>query len=464
MENHQENMEWSNNMHMAEDLHESTQGSGHREALLNTVRYPSSSELTQVFDQDARHLGAQFHPQSSKVSFPSPAYQTGSSDATTSANLPGSLQYTGPDIQGQNLSSSGWYADQVALSQQHNQDLECSNGHRPGIVVCNPSGLITTPVADDIHTLRLGEVLTRTISSTELIMRLCQRVLNMNIEWMQKLVPRSELYEYCSKLSTWTLFNAGIRTLQKVYSGELPKSFTEIFGFMHIAFAFSQVIHEDCDSYYWDGFCSDIYLWRHTLSNPEDLVLFAQVWDLLFPRLDARALIRTENLFHYTFSTTPSYELFSIADVQRHGLALESHDSSTYPSLNGLPRDALRNTLMEGMAFKGCSNFLNGRLSSKLSTILHANLAPALEFATMAERNAGDFAYSPSHKPWTPFLKFLVDRVTLPLERCPASGPFAKHVIDTQRKLQGGLIRHEHELELALISSNDVRLRSPPLG
>ena len=456
-------MGWSNNMHMAEDLCEITQGSGHREALLNMVRYPSSSELTEVFDQDARHFGAQFHPQSSKASFSSPAYQPGSSDATTTANLPGSLQYTDTDVQGQNLSSNGWYADQVAWSQRHDKDLELPNGQRPGIVVRNPSGLITTPVADDLHTLQLGGKFAKTISSTELIMRLCQRVLNLNKEWMQKLVSRSELYEYCSKLSTWTLFNAGIRTLQKVYSGELPNSFTEIFGFMHIAFAFSQVNHEDCDSYYWDGFCADIYLWRHTLSNPEDLVLFARVWDLLLPPPAAQALIRTENLFYYTSLTTPSHELFSTADVQKHSLALESHDRSTYPSLNGLPRDALRNTLMEGMAFRGCSNFLNGRLNSKPSMILHANPAPALEFATMAERNAGDFAYSPSHKPWTPFLKFLVDRVTLPLERCPASEPFAKHVIDTQRKLQDGLIRHEHELELALISSNDVRLRTPPL-
>ena len=96
--------------------------------------------------------------------------------------------------------------------------------------------------------------------------------------------------------------------------------------------------------------------------------------------------------------------------------------------------------------------------------ISHANPAPALEFATMAERNAGCFAYSPSHKPWKPSLDELVDRVTLPLERCPASAPFAKHVIDTQRKVQDGLIRHAHELELTLISSNDVRLRTLPLG
>ena len=353
-------MDWSNNMHMAEDLHESTQGSGHREALLNTVRYPSLSELKEVFDQDARHLGAQFHPQSSRASLSFPAHQFGSSEATTTANLRVSLQYTGPDVQGQNLGSSGRYMQQVARSQRYNQDLELPNVQRPGIVVRNPSGLITTPVADDHHALRLGEDFTKTISSRELVMRLCQGVLDLNKEWMQKLVPRPELYEYCSKLSTWELFNAGIGTLQKVYSGELPNSFTEIFGFMHIAFAFSRVINEDGDSYYWDGFCSDLYLWHHTLPNTEDLVLFFRVWDLLLPRLAAQALIWTDKVF-YTSLTTPSHELFSTSDVQRHSLALESCDSLTYQSFIGGTRDALRTTLMEGMVFRGCSNFLNGR-------------------------------------------------------------------------------------------------------
>ena len=359
MGKHQEVMNWSTDVHTAEDLHESTQGSEHREALPNTVPYHSLSDLKQAFDQDARYLGAQFHPRASNASLSPPAHQSGSSDATTTANFPGSLQYTGLDAQGKKLGSRGWYEDQVARSQRHNQDLEIPNGQRPGIVVRNPSGLITTPVADDLHALRLGEEFTNTIRSKELIMRLCQGVLNLNKEWMQKLVPRPELYEYCSKLSTWELFNAGIRTLQKVYSGELPKSFTEIFGFMHVAFAFSQVFNEDCDSYYWDGFCSDLYLWHHTLSNTEDLVLFAKVWDLLLPRPAAQALIRTDKLF-YTL-TTPSHELFSTSDVQRHSLAQESRDSLTYPSFMGLTRDALRNTLTEGMAFRACSNFLNGR-------------------------------------------------------------------------------------------------------
>ena len=462
-ENFQEDMNWSDDVHTAENLQESTQGSGHREALFNMVQYDASSDMKEAFDQDARYLGSQFDPKWSKPSLSPPAHQSGSSDATTTANFPGSLQYTGPVTQEQDTGSRDWYKDQVAWSQRHNQDLELPNGQRPSIVVRNASGFITTPVADDLHGLRLGEEFTKSIRSRELILRLRDVLLNLNNEWMQKLVPLPDLHGYCSKLSTWALFNVGIRTLQDMYSGKLPNSFADIFGFMHVAFAFSRVINEDCDSYYWDGFHSDIYPWHHSLSNPEDLIRFAQVRDRLWcPRPAVQAPIQTNKLL-YTSLPAPTYELFSISDDQKHTLAPGSYGSLAYSSFTGVTREGLLNTLMEGMVIKGCSNFLNGSWDFKSFMMSCANPAPVLEFATMAERDAAWSAYQPSHKPWTPFLVFLVDRVTSPLGRCPAIAPFTEHVIDTQRKLQDGLIRTEHELELTLISSKDVRLRTPPL-
>ena len=83
--------------------------------------------------------------------------------------------------------------------------------------------------------------------------------------------------------------------------------------------------------------------------------------------------------------------------------------------------------------------------------------ALALEFAKIAKRDAACPAYEPSHKPWMPFLEFLVGGVTIPLQEFPAIAPFTKHVLNTERRLQAGLIRTEHELELTLISSEDVR-------
>ena len=455
-------MNWSDDGHMAEVLRESTQGSGLRETLLNNVQYDSLSDLEEAFDQDVRYLGAQFHPKWSKASLPHPAHQSGSSNATT-ANFPDSSQYTGPHTQGQDLGFRSWYKDQVASSQRQNQDLGLPNGQRPSIVVRNPSGFITTPVADDLRGLRFDEELTKSVRASELILRFWDALLDLNNEWMQKLFPDPDLHGHCSRLSLWALFNAGIRTLQDVYSGKLPTYFTDLFGFMHIAFAFSRVINDDYDSYYWDGFHSDIYLWHHGLSNPGDLSLFARLWDRLgCPRPAVQARSPTNELL-YTTLPAPPYEFFSTSDIQERTLAPGVCDSLAYASFTGVTREALLNTLMEGMVIKGCSSFLNGRWDFKTLTTSYANRAPALEFSTMAERDATWSAYQPSHKPWTPFLKFLVDSVTLPLQRCPAIAPFTEHVIDIQRKLQDGLIRTEHELELTLIYRKDVRLGTLPL-
>ena len=83
--------------------------------------------------------------------------------------------------------------------------------------------------------------------------------------------------------------------------------------------------------------------------------------------------------------------------------------------------------------------------------------AIALEFAAIPERDAAWAAYQPNHKPWRGLLESLVSDVTIPLQECPAIATFTNHILNTQRKLQDGLIRTAHELELTLISSEDVR-------
>ena len=359
----QGNMNPPDEIHTAEGIQEDIQGSGHHEALLNNIRYDPLLYKQEAFDQDARYLGAQFHLKQSNSFLSSSAQQSSSSDATTTANLSDSSEYTGYDTHGRNLGSIDRYEGQVTRPRHQNPDqgFEVPNGQRPSIIVRNPNGLITTPVADGLSAFRLGEKSAKFMKSQELVRRVCEAVHNLSKQWMQKLVSLHEIYGYCSKLSTWTLFNVGIRTLQGVYNGELPKSFTEIFGLMHVAFAFSRVINEDYDSYYWDGYYSDIYLWHHSLSNAEDLLLFARVWDRLWcPRPAAQAITSTNVLHHNPLNVSPQ-GLFPTSDIQRQSLALSSSDSLTFPSFIGVTRDALVNTLKEGMVMKGCSDFLNGK-------------------------------------------------------------------------------------------------------
>ena len=358
--NLQETMNSSDEMHTTEGIQEDIQSPGHREAWFNNIQYDSLSYTHEAFNEDARYLGAQFHLKRSKESLLSSAQQSSSSDVTTTANLLDPSGYTGHNNQGGNIGSVDWYRDEVAPSvrQDLDQGFEAPPNQRPSIIVRNPTGFITTPVADGLSTLRLGKESMKSIDPQELIVRLCRAFHNLRKEWMQKLVPLPDLYGYCSQLSTWTLFNVGIRTLQGVYNGELPKTFTEIFGFMHLAFSFSRVINEDYDSYYWDGYYSDIYLWHHSLSNTEDLLLFARVRDRLWcPRPAAQAIIST-NVIHSTPLTAPPHGLLSTSNIWRHSLAPSSGDSSTYPSFT---RDALVYTLKEGMVIKGCSDFLNGK-------------------------------------------------------------------------------------------------------
>ena len=330
--NLQEDMTPSVEMDTAEGIQEAIQDSCHRGALLNNNQDDPLVYKQEAFNQDARFLGAQFHPERSRASSSTSGAFSGSSNTTAIANFPDSSEHTGQNTQGRNFGPTGWYEGQVVRPWRHDPDqgFELHNGPRPSIIVHNPTGLITTPVADGLSALRLGEKSTKSMKSQELIERLCEAVHNLNKEWMQKLTSLPDLHWHCSKLSTWELFNVGIRTLQGVYNGQLPNSFTEIFGLMHVAFAFSRVINEDYDSCYWDGYYSDIYLWYHSLSNTEDRLLFEQVWDRLWcPRQAAQA-------------TT-------------------SIDSLTLPSNIRITRDALVNILKEGMVIKGCSDFLNGK-------------------------------------------------------------------------------------------------------
>ena len=356
-------MNTSDEMHTAEGMQEIIQSSGHRESWLNRIETDPSLYKQEAFDQDARFLGAQFHSERSKASLSSSAPLSSSSDITTAAYILSSSEYTGQNTQGRDSGSIDWYGGQVARSQRYDSDqgFEIPSGQRPSIIVRNPNGLITTPVADGLSALRLGEKSTKFIRPKELIERLCKAVHDLSKEWMPKLDSLPELHGPWSELSTWALFNVGIRTLHSVYSGELPKCFTDIFGLMHVAFAFSRVINEDYDSYYWDGYCSDIFLWRHSLSDAEELRLFTQVWYRLWcPRPAAQAIALTDILHDNPLNASPQ-GLFLTSDIQRQPLAPSDSNTLTLPSFVGFTRDALVNTLKEGMVMKGCSDFLNGR-------------------------------------------------------------------------------------------------------
>lgn len=101
----------------------------------------------------------------------------------------------------------------------------------------------------------------------------------VNNEWMQRLLPSSELHLRCSSLSARTLFAKGIRTLQAWLCGNHERTFEEVFSFMHIAFAAAYILHHEDESYCWDAFFQDALQLRHALVDREGELLFLLAMD-----------------------------------------------------------------------------------------------------------------------------------------------------------------------------------------
>ena len=206
------------------------------------------------------------------------------------------------------------------LNTVHHSPLYGSQ--RPSIALSDPVGQTIRPVADDLYCLMLGD---DSMTTTSLVEQVREILHDLNEEWMEKLKSTPELYVRCMPLSTCRLLETGIRALQQCFSGILPRSFGDLFALMHVAFAFSKVINTDVDSYYWDGFYSDLRYWHHSVSDSEELSLFGKVWDRLW--------------------CPPS--------------------SNNHLFVNP-PRDNLYETLMEGLVIKGCANFLDGEQASHM--------------------------------------------------------------------------------------------------
>ena len=193
--------------------------------------------------------------------------------------------------------------------------LPQNNYERPCIALSDPLGRTIRPIADDLYCLMLGD---DSMTTNSLVKQVREILHDLHSEWMGRLKSTPELYTRFKPLSTCRLLETGIRALEQCFSGNLPISFEDLFALMHVAFAFSIVINRDRDSFYWDGFYSDLHYWHRTVRDSE-ISLFGKVWDRLW-----------------------------------------CPQSSNNHLFMNPPRGGLYETLMESNIIKGCTNFLDG--------------------------------------------------------------------------------------------------------
>ena len=281
---------------------ETTADSGYGDSFSQDTHSRSPTSWNEMIDQVTRHFGSQFDLRDPEINDEAAKWDPIAHPTST----PNSIEQNETS---QYLPSR----DRPPFDIVHH--LPLYQYKRPSIVLSDPVGRTIPPVADDLYCLMLGD---DSITTASLVQQVREILHALNREWMGRLVSTTDLYKLCMPLSTCRLLETGIRALQQFFFGNLPSSFEDLFALMHVAFAFSIVINRDGDSYYWDGFSSDLHYWRHTVRSSENS-FFTEAWNRLW-----------------------------------------CPQSSNNQSRKDPPRGDLYKTLMESMPIKGCANFLDG--------------------------------------------------------------------------------------------------------
>ena len=233
---------------------------------------------------------------------------------------------------------------------------------RPSILVRDDQGCFIVPAADDAHS-----VIPKDDSTTpkDLVVQMSHYVAVMNATWMRRLGPGSVLYEQCSVYSPSFLIELGLGSLELCYRQQnLPIKFAELFSLLHIAFAFSHIVHKDSDSYHWDGFSQDIYQWRLALQDSAEVDLFVEVWRKLWcPHLSSNLCSIPDGLARSALqqsSAIREYESDISGRARGHGMSVRA--DSRHPS----DQISLCRLLTGGLVIEGCSRYLDGKQCSIL--------------------------------------------------------------------------------------------------
>ena len=327
-----------------------------------------SASLDEIIDQVSRHFGAQFelsnsdineetNEQASNTYAPSTIPRSDLNRSISSNDFEDPAADTEPTGPTEDVDETQQPQSQERFSVESRHDLPLFDYQRPIILLSDPTGRTTAPVADDSYGTLLGD---DSLTPTSLVEQVLDILHALNEAWMQKLASTQDLYRHCQQFSTCSLFEKGIRTLQQCFLGTLPTSFEEIFGLMHIAFAFSLVINKDGGSYYWDGFSSDLRRWHHTMKDSE-IGLFARVWDRLWcPQASAQSTTAVkDSIYLNTVPRAPFASLHAL-DSKSYSTSPTSSNESTNTSNMNTRQCDLYSIIIDGMVIKGCSNFLDG--------------------------------------------------------------------------------------------------------
>lgn len=203
-----------------------------------------------------------------------------------------------------------------------------------------PNALTSLPCTNTVpHCFDHRSLLvTHSTSKRRQVEELLELIRVINDKGMQRLESMPELWLRCNGQSPQALFEKAILTLRECLCGKFPQTFEEVFAFIRVAFAIAFLLYVQQSFYDFDAFYEDALKWHHAISDREDKKLFLRAmncWYYLPERL-SNALLDSSR-----WTSFDSIFLLEPLDCSGQTILL----------------DVLRN----GVAFKACSGFIDGK-------------------------------------------------------------------------------------------------------
>ncbi len=161
----------------------------------------------------------------------------------------------------------------------------------------------------------------------------------IKFEWIKRLDSATDLKVPYSDDYIRSLFETGIRVLQRCYQNILPKNFKEVFALMHIACGVFYMRHGNDSCHVWDGLFQDFLRWQYAMCDERDIHLLIAV---------------TKQLWRPDCVTLSQGSTVSSAQALRPGITVKPQPAHLI--------DLFRN----GTIGRECSEFLNGKLPHRV--------------------------------------------------------------------------------------------------
>lgn len=224
--------------------------------------------------------------------------------------------------------------------------------HNPDLRQTKVSPALNGSLLSSEDDVRLKHGVTSSAQSQVKELREMVRVLNE--EWIRRCQSAPELVLRASALSPRSLFVTGVRTLQHVFRGILPRTFEAVYALAHITCASAYIIHGDDTSHCWNDFFQDILKWQHLMLNDSDARVFIRLVNLLWWPKDSSEKLSCANYFLDEMSGT-------LVPLRRAVTGFDASSPTETKDSQPPRRMSLLTSLKNGAVIRDCSRFLDGK-------------------------------------------------------------------------------------------------------